>query len=179
VTPRFGGGRYYAGGATVPYAAGRSSPLGIAPILLGATALAVLPGLWLYGAYSYPYSHPYTFRNQSVVNSTDSNGVNQTKPVECLCAQYAECGCDDNTNSTYMDELIGNGSYAALNQSLITVADVNGTSTLLVNGTLPNGTTASGGTDSASAAATFGRSLLEASGYWMMTAMVGCIILLT
>jgi hypothetical protein len=62
-----------------------------------------------------------------------------------------------------------------LNQSLVTVADVNGTSTILLNGTLPNGTTASGGdedaiqsTDSAGV-----RTLVEASGYWVMIAAVG------
>lgn len=70
---------------------------------------------------------------------------------------------------------MGNGSYAALNKSVVTVADVNGTSTILVNGTLENGTTASGGTASASGA---GRALVEASGYWVMVAIVGATVLI-
>lgn len=73
--------------------------------------------------------------------------ANQTKPVDCLCQQYSECGCDDQDNNSFLDDVIGNGSYASLNSSLIRVADVNGTSTIILNGTLPNGTTAAGGTD--------------------------------
>jgi hypothetical protein len=146
-------------------------------------ALAFFPGIWLYGAYTYTYSQPYTFRNHTATNNNNSSnssrqddgGVNQTKPVECLCAAYQECGCDDNGNSTFLDSLIGNGSYSALNQTLVTVADVNGTSTILINGTLPNGTTVSGGTADASAAV---RMVVEASGYWVMIVLVGCTVLL-
>jgi hypothetical protein len=43
-----------------------------------------------------------------------------------------------------LDGVIGDGSYAALNQTVVQVADVNGTSTILINGTLPNGTTDAG-----------------------------------
>jgi len=170
----YGGGSYYGGGSATPYRSGLASPLGITPLLLGVGALSIFPGLWLYGAYSYPYTHSYTFHNSSDTNSSNPNGANETKPVTCLCAQYAECGCDDNTNSTYMDSIIGNGSYDALNKSLVTVADVNGSSTILINGTLPNGTTASGGTSSAA----LGRSMMEASGYWVVVALVGCTVLM-
>lgn len=153
-------------------------------MLLGVGALSLLPGLWIYGAYSYPYSHPYTFRNASAranssVTTRDTitdEGVNQTKPITCLCAQYQECGCDDNSNTTYLNELIGNGSYEALNLSLVQVSDVNGTSTILINGTLPNGTTSAGGTENANAAT---RMIMEASGFWVMLAMVGCTVLLS
>jgi hypothetical protein len=78
--------------------------------------------------------------------------MNQTKPVKCLCQQYSECGCDDNTDPTYLGGLVGNGSTSALNSTLIRVADVNNTDTIFINGTLPNGTTASGGTVSPNAA---------------------------
>ena len=190
--PSYGGGRYYGGGATTPYRAGVASPLGIGAIALTAGALAFYPGIWLYGAYAYPYSHPYTFRNHSATNSTNSTskstrdlwinalvvrqdtGVNETKPVTCLCAMYAECGCDDNGNSTFLDSIIGDGSYANLNKSLVDVADINGTSTIVLNGTLPNGTTTAGGTEDANGA----RRMIEASGYWVMIALVGCTVLL-
>jgi hypothetical protein len=189
VQPSYGGGRYYGGGATTPYRAGVASPLGIAPFALGAGALAFYPGIWLYGAYAYPYSHPYTFRNHSATNSTNKStrdlwvnalvlrqdtGVSQTKNVTCLCAMYSECGCDDNGNSTFLDSIIGDGSYASLNKSLVDVADINGTSTIVLNGTLPNGTTTSGGTENANA----GNRMIEASGYWVMIALVGCTVLL-
>lgn len=152
-------------------------------MFLGVAALSVFPGLWLYGAYNYPYNHPYSFYNRSAPHNTttrrdliirqDTIGANETKPVTCLCAVYAECGCDDNSNTTFLDALIGDGSYASLNQSLVTVADVNGTSTIVLNGTLPNGTTTSGGTENANAAT---RTIVEFSGYWVMIAVVGCSV---
>src|ERR1700730_16701632 len=123
----------------VPYTSGLHSPSGIAPILfLSAGAFAVFPALWLYGVYSYPYTHPYGFHNTT-------SGKNESKPVNCLCEEYSECGCDENGDNSQLDQLVGNGSYRGLNQSVVTVADINGTSTILINGTLPNGTTAAGG----------------------------------
>lgn len=103
------------------------------------------------------------------IRQDTTEGVNETKPVTCLCAAYTECGCDDDGNSTFLDSVIGDGTYANLNQSLVTVADVNGTSTILLNGTLPNGTTASGGTEDANGALRMG---VEMSGYWVMIALV-------
>jgi hypothetical protein len=97
-------------------------------------------------------------------------GVNETKPVTCLCAAYSECGCDDNGNSTFLDSIIGDGSYSNLNLSLVNVANINGTSTILLNGTLPNGTTVAGGTEDVNAA---GRLAAEMGGYWVMIALVG------
>ncbi|KAM0131109.1 hypothetical protein ACHAP3_007055 [Botrytis cinerea] len=179
--PAYGGGRYYGGGATTPYSSGARSPLGIAPVFLGVGLLSIYPGLWLYGAYSYPYHNPYIFRNHSATRNgtnttsnsvvtrqeSDTTGVEQKKPVTCLCAAYNECGCDDSGNSTFLDQIIGDGNYAALNKTLVNVADVNGTSTILINGTLPNGTTASGGSDSAA-----GRTIVEGLGWWVMVATV-------
>jgi hypothetical protein len=57
------------------------------------------------------------------------------------------CGCDDNANQMYIDSVIGNGSYSGLDRSLVAVGDVNGTETILLNGTLFKGTTASGRTE--------------------------------
>ena len=52
VRPAYSGGRYYGGGVIVPYTAGQCSPLGLAPLLIPPiTALAIFPGLWLYGVY--------------------------------------------------------------------------------------------------------------------------------
>ncbi|KAH7391313.1 hypothetical protein BKA64DRAFT_99931 [Cadophora sp. MPI-SDFR-AT-0126] len=203
VSPSFGG--KYGGGAKTPYTAGRVSPLGIAPIFLGVGLLSIYPGLWLYGAYGYGYHNPYNFRNRTarrnetdnnttntptrdlielVIRQDDSTGVNESKPVTCLCAQYAVCGCDDDGNYTFLDSIIGDGDYFKLNYTLVTVADVNGTSTILLNGTLPNGTTASGGTEDAitsnsSDGSAAVRSVIEAGGYWIMIATVAltCFVL--
>ncbi|KAK0653883.1 hypothetical protein DIS24_g5590 [Lasiodiplodia hormozganensis] len=162
VRPAYGGGAYYGGGSSVPYTAGRASPRGINPFLFPVAALAFLPAAWLaasaYGAYGYHYTHPYIFRNTS---DSNNNGTNTTLPVECYCQQYTVCGCDDNNDTAYYDSLVGNGSYDALNKSLVTVARVNGSDTLVINGVLPNGTTASGGSDSAAPPA-----LAKFGGWW-------------
>lgn len=118
----------------------------------------------------YPYGSPWNYRNSS-------SNQNETKPVLCGCDAYQECGCDNNSNQTYIDSVIGNGSLASLNQSLVTVSKVNGTDTILLNGTLPNGTTASGGTDSANAGAGY-KDLLQHAGWWPMVATGAAIALL-
>ncbi len=145
-----------------------TSPSGLVPFALGAgvgglALLAFWPGHWFHPIYYYPYSHPYNYYNSS-------SGKNETKPVGCGCDETVECGCDQDSNSTtVLNSLVGNGSYSGLNQSQITVADVNGTSTILLNGTLPNGTTADGGSDDPNAAAGM-RGLLIHAGWWPVVA---------
>lgn len=85
--------------------------------------------------------------------------------MKCACDAYQVCGCDDNNSTDYVNSVLGDGTYSKLNQSLVTVASVNGTDTILVNGTLPNGTTASGGTDSASAGVGM-QELIQLAGWW-------------
>jgi hypothetical protein len=167
--PSYGGGRYYAGGSATPYRAGGRSPVGrVAPFVLLGAGLAFWPGVWLYGAYMYPYSHPYRFHNET-------SDEDEERDVICACARYAQCACDDNNNTAYYDELIGNGSYQALNKSVVDVAEVNGTMTILINGTLPNDTALPSDDDdssddsSDSAAA---RTLIEALGFWPAVAAV-------
>ncbi|KAL5339274.1 hypothetical protein BJX70DRAFT_160411 [Aspergillus crustosus] len=163
--PTYGrGGGYYSGGATSPYQAGIRSPLGIAPFFLPITALAFFPGLWLYGAHVYPYNNHYHYVN-------DTSNRNESLPVVCLCGQYATCGCDDNNNNTYYESLF-NGTQPR-NGSFVRVTDVNGTKTIAINGTLPNGTTVD--EDSLDSSAT-ALALLQASGYWVMAAVVGSAV---
>lgn len=92
-------------------------------------------------------------------------------PVLCLCQQYSECSCDDNTNSTYISSIIGNGT---LDNTVSRVTNVNGTETLVINGTLENGTTAAGGTDSAGVR----YMALQGAGWWVMLATVAATVLL-
>jgi len=110
--------------------------------------------------YYYPYTHPYVFQNRT-------SNQNETRPVACACDETAECGCDDNDDPDFLNEHIGNGSWAALNQSQATVADVNGTRTILLNGTLPEGTTAP--SDSAAGGMA---TLLQYAGWWPVAATV-------
>ncbi|PHH63055.1 hypothetical protein CDD81_6300 [Ophiocordyceps australis] len=157
--PRFAGGQFYGGGATRPYRSGGISPLGIAPFALAGAALAFWPGLWLFGAHMYPYNYVHHYRN-------DSSNRNETANVLCGCAQFAECGCDENNNTAYYNDLIGNGSYDALNKSVVNVGEFRGNKTLLINGTLPNGTTADGADENAAGLGPGPRSLIEAAGLW-------------
>jgi len=109
----------------------------------------------------------------------EDTGVNETKAVQCLCALYAECGCDDDGNTTLLDSLIGDGTYSALNKSLVSVVDFpNGTSIIAINGTLENGTTIAGGTEDANGTSAAIKSIAQLSGYWVMVALVGCTVLI-
>ena len=127
----------------MPYTAGKKSPSGLPATFVGLAAVrAAFPGPWLFGAYYYHYR--ITFANRTLTNKTHSSGVNQTRTLGCLCQKYQVCGCDQNDDSRYVDDLIGTGAYGALNHSLITVTKFKGAPTILVNGSLPNGTTAAG-----------------------------------
>lgn len=79
--------------------------------------------------------------------------------MECLCGRYSECGCDGNNNTDYVTSVANNNSIAR-------VANVDGQQKLVVNGTLPNGTTA------ASAGTSYRQSLAEMSGYWVAAGIV-------
>ncbi|EWC43460.1 hypothetical protein DRE_07570 [Drechslerella stenobrocha 248] len=122
-------GGKYSGGGTNSYKSGGLSRFGLAPLLLPLAAVALIfPGLWLYSVYSYHYNTPYRYYNET-------RQQEQTVPVQCLCMQYSECACDDNGNTSFLDELV------ALNQSNTTnFAEVDGKWTLLINGTVENGT---------------------------------------
>lgn len=162
------GGGYYGGGSAVPYRAGGISPLGIAPFFLIGAGLAFWPAIWLHGAHLYHYPHNQTYYNQTAQQ-------NQTKPVLCGCDPEEECGCDENNSTDYWQTVVGNG--ANYDRSVLNVGNVNGTETLLLNGSLPNGTTAPGGTEDANAAGGY-RTLVEALGFWPMVAAVCAAVFL-
>lgn len=157
-TPRnFGGGSRYGGGAAQPYRAGGtpSGWRGPAPLLLGVGALALFPGLWLYGAYSYRYSdddEPQEYFNET-------SGRNESRPVECLCAKNADCGCEIGDRA-YLDEAANDPDIASVRNG-----------TLYLNGTLEEGTTAPG-SESTGAAGGFQQKLAEAAGWWPLVAGV-------
>lgn len=168
--PSYGGGRYYGGGAAVPYRSGGRSPAGIIPFAIAGGL--IFPGIWLYGAYQYNYYHDYNFRNRSNPNSR-----NESLPVTCLCDKYSACGCDDNNNSTFIDSIVGNGTEADQDKTLVRVANVNGTKTVVINGTLPNGTDSSS-SDSSSTSGAIRTAVLENSGFWLLGAIVGATVFL-
>ena len=134
----------------------------------GLAAVAFWPGVWYHPPYLYPYAHSWNYHNQT-------SDRNETKPVTCGCDPYQVCGCDDNSNQTYIDSVVGNGSYNSLNRSLVSIGDVNGTETILINGTLPNGTTASGGSESPNAAGGL-RHMAQVAGWWPLVATAAAMV---
>lgn len=106
--------------------------------------------------------------------------------MTCLCEQYNACGCDDANNSTFLDGIIGDGNLTSLNKSLVNVGNVNGTKTIVLNGTLPNdtidATTTGDAATGAEASAIPGESsankrfLLETSGFWLLGAIVAATV---
>lgn len=111
-TPRsFGGGAYYGGGAAQPYRAGSTGGWrGPAPFLLGAGALALFPGLWLYGAYAYRYDD----NNGRRTYYNETSDRNETRPVECLCAQYQQCGCAQTDDQMYLNQVANNQTLSSV-----------------------------------------------------------------
>lgn len=89
----------------------------------------------------------------------------------CVCQKYSECGCDDNNNQTYYESLF-NGSEPT-NSSMVRVVNVNGTEKIYINGTLPNGTTVA---ESSATPSSVGAGLVQASGYWVMAAIVASAV---
>jgi len=95
-----------------------------------------------------------------------------------VCQATLECGCDDPEDNTFLDSLIGDGDYSKLNKTLVNVYDFeNGTSIIAINGTLDNGTTIPGGDEDANGTSGAMR-MVEASGYWVMIALVGFTVFL-
>ncbi|RYP20904.1 hypothetical protein DL765_002554 [Monosporascus sp. GIB2] len=161
--PTYGrGGGFYAGGARVPYQAGSRSPGGIAPFVVAGAGLGFLGGAYLAGGayYMYPYRNPYYYHNAT----TDRN---ETKPVVCACLENGVCSCDDNGDQEYFNSIIGDGSYEGLNRSVVNVAtnETDGRTYIYINGTLPNGTTAEGGTEDPDSGVGL-RALMRVTAWW-------------
>lgn len=103
----------------------------------------------------------------------------EERDILCGCADGADCGCEPNDD--VMEELVGNGSYAALNKTIINVGSENGTDYFLINGTLPEGTELAGQDEDEEDSEDAGnsmRGLVEALGFWPATAAVACAVFL-
>lgn len=96
--------------------------------------------------------------------------------MTCLCQEYQVCGCDPTDNSTFLSDVVSNGTGGApVNSSLVrTVTFDNGTTATYINGSLANGTTSDGGTDpSDDSQISMGiRVAMSYGGYWVMIATV-------
>lgn len=77
--------------------------------------------------------------------------------------------------------MVGNGSSADEDSTLVHIGVVNGTKTIILNGTLPNGTDTDNSTDNSpsgtgSASAATRDYVLENSGFWPLGVIVGATI---
>ncbi|RMZ87666.1 hypothetical protein DV736_g5105, partial [Chaetothyriales sp. CBS 134916] len=158
----------------IRHTAFRSPSRGIIPYALPVAGFALFPSLWLFGSlWAYPYPIGYHW--------LDPDG-NRTSNVTCVCQRSQVCGCDPQDNSTFLNQVVSNGTGGApVNSSLVRTGVVNGTTQTFINGSLANGTTATGGTDPSneseiSAAA---RAVMELSGYWVMVGTVLVAVYLT
>lgn len=123
------------------------------PSVLALSAASLFfAGAWMYGSlYAYHFDRDINYLNRT-------SNRNESLPVLCLCQEYSVCGCDENHNQTYVDALVANATNANATNTTTDgsvrskIAEVNGTRTLLINGTLDNGTTADGGTEVVSGA---------------------------
>ncbi|KAI5803448.1 hypothetical protein DFH27DRAFT_610496 [Peziza echinospora] len=157
VAPKFttaGGKKVYPGGGGTPYKSGGKSKSGISPFLL---PLAILPalfiGAWAFAVFSYPWSNPLIYNNlandlniPAIYNLT--NPI--TLPVICLCEEYAVCGCDETHDDAFAKGILLDALADGGNGSVAQIRMYEGKYTLVINGTLPNGTTAASGSGSSS-----------------------------
>lgn len=82
-----------------------------------------------------PYNYHHRYHN-------DTSDEDEEREIICGCAEDSVCMCDEiDDDDDFWDDLIGDGDYDKLNKTLVDVSKVNGTTTILVNGTLPKGTT--------------------------------------
>lgn len=194
--PRYtgtGGKKFYSGGGSAPYRSGSRTPSGLSAVALPAALMGgVFAGLWLGSLlYMYAWTNPLAWQNPlnaralvlPYLNSTAGNatqqvltvpgGGNVTLPVTCLCEENAVCGCDEVHDEQFVAALLqdaASGGDAA--GKTVRLSVVNGTLTVVINGTLPNGTTADGGSDYAAGAAAGPRWAIT----WVVVAVAGAVV---
>ena len=149
----------------VPYKSGNKSPSGIAPVALAA-GIGLGATFWIAGSYMYHYHAPYSYYNRTA-------NRNETKPVTCGCEPDVVCGCDENKDPQYLKDVIGDGTN--LNATLVSVATVDGVQRIIINGTLPPGTTAAGGDEDPNAGANL--NVLRHAGFGAVVALVSAMVL--
>ena len=157
--------KYYSGGGKTPYSAGKKSPGGLSPVALSlAIAGGLFAGAWLGSVWMYAWNHPLKYNHDPTAgmiqipyqnlsmagNGTDMTfeitpGKNVTLPVKCLCGNNAVCGCDEVSDADYAKSVLEDAAKGGGKGDTARLAVDNGELVLVINGTLPNGTTADGG----------------------------------
>lgn len=138
-------GATYGGGGGAVFGAGAAAGIGAGLLASVAVESILWPGYWSSDRlWVYPFNETFewNFHNATL-------GHNETKPVACVCAEYQSCTCKATNDSLFIANVVKNGTFGELNNTQITVADfnINGTvtPTILLNGTVANGTVSTGG----------------------------------
>ena len=137
-----GQGTFLKGGSIVSYRSGQNSPGGIRPFLVptAAGAAAIFPGTWGAGVYVYSYNLDEDNLEETELDSDFIDDLDDPVPVRCLCEEFLECSCEEENDEDYLQFLIDDDDVEDLDEEIVTFNTVNGTMTLVINGTLPNAT---------------------------------------
>lgn len=140
----------YTGGAAVPYLSGKVSPNGVSPRKF--TNLPYTPDLEEYPSgyectipntnYAYKYEAEFKY------TESDDDDTSRNAPIYCCCALDSLCGCDDfHQNSSFVLAMLKRemDSPNPLNSTSVCAIDIEGETTILVSGTLEDGSTKADG----------------------------------
>lgn len=147
--PRYGGGKYYTGGGRIPFTSGSNSPVSkLKPIMFSLIAIGFLyGGIWAYDVWRYSWGKPIPYTSYRSQNSTLPSNMTEPAngtlvPVVCLCEMYSECGCEEEHDDAYIQGLLKDATSDAGDKTAAWMVYKPGDPVLVINGTLPNGTTA-------------------------------------
>jgi len=140
-----GGRSVYGGGGGTVFLAGAAA--GAAAGLLAVYTIEVAslwPGQWWGDKVSvYPFNSTYewNFHNATL-------DKNMTMPVACLCSISQSCTCQGTNDPAFIADVMKNGTWEALDHTLVSIGNLTVDKvtepTILLNGTVANGTQSSG-----------------------------------
>lgn len=124
------------------YRSGQNSPSGIRPFRVptAAGAAAIFPGTWGAGVYVYSYNLDEDDLEETGLDGSFLDDLDDPVPVRCLCEEFLECSCEEENDEDYLQFLIDDSDVEDLDEEIVAFNTVNGTMTLVINGTQPNGT---------------------------------------
>ncbi|KAJ0415379.1 hypothetical protein BJY00DRAFT_317916 [Aspergillus carlsbadensis] len=129
----------YLGGAAVPYKSGDKSPNGVSSKRFDNLAFATVDEDSVKDGSCAVPNTSYAYKYESAYSLSSGN-----VPVYCACDPYGLCGCDDfHQNSSFVPAML---SYLGLdreakNVSKLCTVSIDGTTTILIDGGLSNGST--------------------------------------
>ena len=137
----FGNSRFLPGGSAVSYRSGQPSPGGITPFRQSSTqAAAIFPGTWAAGVFVYAYTLDNDDIEETELDGSFVDDLDDEVPVRCLCEEFLRCSCEREDDEEYLRFLIDDDDVEDLAEDVVTFNEVNGTTTLVINGTVANAT---------------------------------------